>query len=62
MALDEQGLPALLMRSREGDLEMLQLKEERAEVTLGRHSRSGLSIEWDPEVSRTHALVRRAEL
>jgi DNA-binding CsgD family transcriptional regulator len=59
MALDEQGLPALLMRSREGDLEMLQLTDERAEVTLGRHSRSGLSIEWDLEVSRTHALVER---
>jgi len=57
LAVDREGLPALLMRLPDEKLFLLALADQRRAITLGRHSQSVITIEWDPEISRTHAVI-----
>jgi hypothetical protein len=51
--------PFLLFRDGEGRQQILRLGEELEEVAIGRRSDPGIRIDWDPEVSRVHALLQR---
>lgn len=57
LVFDREGLPALLIRTPDEDLVVLALTEEKPTVTLGRHSKSTITVDWDPAVSRTHAFI-----
>jgi hypothetical protein len=57
LAVDREGRAALLMRMPDEELFLLALSDRQRMVTLGRHSQSVITIDWDPEVSRTHAVV-----
>jgi len=59
LAIDREGLPALLLRPPDEVLFLLALADLQRVVTIGRHSQSVITIDWDPEVSRTHAMVER---
>jgi predicted component of type VI protein secretion system len=59
LSIDREGLPALLVQRPSEGLLVLALTDERSVVTLGRHSQSVVTVDWDPQVSRTHAVVER---
>lgn len=52
------GEPFLLFRDSAGGLQVKAL--ERSEpLTIGRRANSGIALEWDSRVSRTHAVLER---
>jgi pSer/pThr/pTyr-binding forkhead associated (FHA) protein len=55
---DRRGEPYIAYRDRSGSLSLLAL-EERDRVAVGRGIESDLSLDWDEEVSRVHALFER---
>jgi len=55
---ERAGEPFLMYRTAAGSHQILGLGEE-VEITIGRGDANGLAFEWDAEVSRTHALLRR---
>lgn len=59
LSIDREGLPALLLQRPSDGLFLLALTDERSVVTIGRHSQSVVTVDWDPQVSRTHAVVER---
>lgn len=59
LSIDREGCPALLLQLPSDELFLLPLTDERKLVTLGRHSQSIVTVHWDPQVSRTHAVVER---
>lgn len=59
LAVDREGWPALLMRLPSEELFVLALSEEQRVVTLGRHNQNVVTVDWDPEVSRTHTVIER---
>lgn len=59
LLLDRSGTPAILARSPEAQLVILALDDELGRITIGRHSCSAMCLAWDPEVSRTHAVLER---
>lgn len=54
------GVPFLLWRDGEDRQQVLVLSDERDLVTVGRGQASDVWIDWDTEVSRLHAELRRA--
>jgi hypothetical protein len=54
---ERSGLPFLHWRDADGQQHVLMLPSDRARVTIGRREQSDLSLAWDPEVSRAHALL-----
>jgi hypothetical protein len=58
LAADALGMPYLAYRERGGSLQVVPLGS-RLRVAVGRSAESDLSLEWDREVSRVHALLER---
>jgi len=54
---DRAGLPYLVLRGADGKLELRTLEEQS--VVIGRSPEANLSLSWDAEVSRVHALLER---
>lgn len=58
-AAERAGAPFLLWRTNDGRQQLLKLPSDRLRVTIGRDPDADVSLEWDREVSRTHALLER---
>ena len=56
---ERSGLPFLHWRTEAGTQDILRLDQDRWRVTVGRKSECDIALTWDPEVSRTHALIER---
>jgi FHA domain/Bacterial regulatory proteins, luxR family len=54
LAAEREGSPFLAYRDGTGDLRLGPL-EDQTRVTLGRDEHNDFQLDWDPEVSRTHA-------
>ncbi len=54
------GRPFLELRDGDGAQHIEQLSEAGKVLSLGRDPAAGISLAWDPEVSRLHALLERA--
>ncbi len=56
---ERAGDPFLLWRAQDGHQRLLTLQPDRSRVTIGRDPGADVSLEWDREVSSTHALLER---
>lgn len=56
---ERRGRPFLVYRDGEGLQRIHDLGAAGSRVTLGRTAHNGISLAWDPEVSRTHAELER---
>jgi pSer/pThr/pTyr-binding forkhead associated (FHA) protein len=56
---DRDGGPYLIYRDGDGSQRLLALGDGAGRLTLGRSSRADVSVTWDREVSRHHAIVER---
>ena len=54
-AAEKRGAPFLLLRDDDGLQRIVALESEARSVTIGRRLEAGVSLNWDPEVSRLHA-------
>jgi pSer/pThr/pTyr-binding forkhead associated (FHA) protein len=54
---ERTGVPFLDWRDRDGAQQILMLEPGRERVTVGRSCNSDVTLPWDPEVSRLHALL-----
>jgi pSer/pThr/pTyr-binding forkhead associated (FHA) protein len=54
---ERTGKPFLVWYTAAGEQRLLVLEPEMARVTIGRDPGADVPLTWDPEVSRTHALV-----
>lgn len=59
IAAERAGAPFLLWRTQDGHQRLLTLQPDRWRVIIGRDPGADVSLEWDREVSRTHALLER---
>ncbi len=59
MAAERAGSPFLVWRDQDFQLRIMLLEPDRWRVTVGRASDADVSLAWDSEVSRTHALLER---
>jgi hypothetical protein len=59
IAAERAGEPFLRVRTGDGRQRIFGLSEGSGRATIGRHSECDVSLAWDPEVSRLHALVER---
>jgi pSer/pThr/pTyr-binding forkhead associated (FHA) protein len=57
---DRDGRPYLIYRNADGDQQLHVLGDDAGRVTLGRSSGADLSLSWDREVSRHHAMLERS--
>jgi hypothetical protein len=57
---DRAGRPYLIYRAADGGQQLLVLGDDAGRITLGRSSRADLSLSWDREVSRHHAVLERS--
>jgi FHA domain len=57
LAAERRGVPYLTWRDGERVQQLLFLERDR--ITVGRDEHSDLSLSWDPEASRLHALLER---
>lgn len=53
------GVPFLVLRDDEGRQRLISLHADVDEVVIGRGLEHGVSLDWDPQVSRVHALLQR---
>lgn len=53
------GVPFLLWRNQDGVQQLLTLRPDWWRVTIGRDPGADVSLEWDREVSRAHAVLER---
>jgi pSer/pThr/pTyr-binding forkhead associated (FHA) protein len=56
---ERRGEPFLVVRDGAGSEHVMELDPERSPVTIGRQSASDVALEWDEQVSRTHADLER---
>jgi FHA domain len=56
---ERTGHPFVVWRSGEGEQRLLLLEPGRWRVTIGRDPGAEVSLSWDAEVSRTHALLEQ---
>jgi pSer/pThr/pTyr-binding forkhead associated (FHA) protein len=56
---DRAGRPYLIYRDGDGGQRLHVLDDDAGRLTLGRSSGADLSVTWDREVSRHHAIVER---
>jgi pSer/pThr/pTyr-binding forkhead associated (FHA) protein len=56
---ERAGGPFLCFRDGDRELIVRPLDERSTQLTLGRHSRSDVSLPWDDSVSRSHAVLER---
>jgi hypothetical protein len=59
LAAERLGAPFLVLRDADGHQRIVPLDEARAPVTVGRQASSDVALEWDDQVSRTHADLER---
>ncbi len=57
LAQERTGWPFLMYRDEASALAFLSLETRSERLTIGRRVTNDLSLEWDPEVSRSHAEV-----
>jgi FHA domain len=57
IAAEKRGLPFLEYRDAEGRQQLLELGRPGAALTLGRDTAAFLSVPWDHEASRIHAVL-----
>jgi FHA domain len=57
IAAERSGFPFLVWRSDDGEQRLLMLEADHWRVTIGRDPAADVPLPWDPEVSRTHALL-----
>jgi len=57
---DRGGRPYLIYRDADGGQRLLVLGDDGGRVTVGRSSGADLSLSWDREVSRHHAMLERS--
>ena len=57
MDAERTGVPFLHWLDPDGELHILMLTPEHTRVTVGRREQSDVSLAWDDEVSREHALL-----
>lgn len=58
-AAERRGEPFIAGRDGAGAQFLVELSAERWRATIGRHADSDVSLPWDREVSRAHALLER---
>ena len=54
---ERTGVPFVNWRDAAGEQHILMLSAERSRVTVGRRDLSDVPLTWDPEVSRSHAIL-----
>jgi hypothetical protein len=59
IAAERTGDPFVVWRTEDGEQRVLLLDEHRWRVTIGRDSAADVSLPWDAEVSRSHALLEQ---
>jgi FHA domain len=59
IAAERTGHPFLVWRTNDGEQRLALLEPRRWRVTIGRDPAADLSLPWDAEVSRTHALLEQ---
>lgn len=59
IAAERTGHPFVVWRSEDGEQRMLLLDQPRWRVTIGRDPTADVSLPWDAEVSRSHALLEQ---
>ena len=59
IAAERTGYPFLVWRTDGGEQRLLLLDQANWRVTIGRDEAADVSLPWDAEVSRTHALLER---
>lgn len=59
IAAERAGEPFLHVRAGDGRQRVFELPVDSGRATIGRHSECDVSLAWDPEVSRLHALLER---
>ena len=59
IAAERRATPFLVYRTADGEQAILDLREAGDRVTIGRRPSNGLVLDWDAEVSRTHAALER---
>jgi pSer/pThr/pTyr-binding forkhead associated (FHA) protein len=59
IAAEREGDPFLHVRASDGGQRIIKLPKDSGRATIGRHCDCDVSLAWDPEVSRLHALVER---
>jgi pSer/pThr/pTyr-binding forkhead associated (FHA) protein len=58
---ERNGEPFLVYRDADARQRICVLSSARAAVAIGRRAGNGITIDWDPEVSRLHAIVEHVE-
>jgi hypothetical protein len=59
IAAEREGEPFLRVRADDGAQQIMRLPADAGRATIGRHSECDVSLGWDAEVSRLHALLER---
>lgn len=59
IAAERAGEPFLRVRAHDGSQRIFALPDGTWRATIGRHGECDISLDWDPKVSRVHALVER---
>ena len=56
---ERSGSAFLRFRDGEGRQQILRLDDALDEIVFGRQADPGIQLDWDPQVSRVHALMQR---
>ena len=56
---ERAGVPFLIYRNGDGEQQIVDLGDDREQVTIGRAASADIFLEWDTEVSRLHAELGR---
>jgi hypothetical protein len=59
IAAERAGDPFVVWREAGGDQRLMALAPDQWRVTIGRDPAADISLPWDAEISRTHALLER---
>ena len=59
IAAERTGFPFLVWRTDDGEQRLLVLDQANWRVSIGRDDTADVPLPWDPEVSRTHALLEQ---
>jgi pSer/pThr/pTyr-binding forkhead associated (FHA) protein len=57
LAAERRGTPYLVYRDGDGRQVLVELPEGRGRLTIGRYERNDITLAWDGEVSRLHAVL-----
>jgi pSer/pThr/pTyr-binding forkhead associated (FHA) protein len=59
LAAERRGAPILIYRDGDDRQVIVELREDRPRLTIGRSPRNDVALRWDSEVSRLHAELER---